>query len=141
MLQNAAPSLYTLLIMILTEVQAPNWEKLCLKAAQNTEPEVRAVAVSCLKRSESSLAIATIINSLADENSQVRVQAVVTLEGLKHPEAIVPLTAAMNDQDPWVRSAAVSALSAQPGALNKYFRNLVYEYISKADEQNLECIV
>lgn len=114
MLQDAAVPLYTLLIMILTEVQAPEWEDLCLKAAQNTEPEVRAAAVSCLKRSESSVAIATIINSLTDENAQVRVQAVVTLEELKHPEAVVPLKAAINDQDPWVRSAAVSALSAQP---------------------------
>jgi len=114
MLKSAAPSLYTLLIMILTEVKAPDWEELCLKAAQNADPEVRAAAVSCLKRSESSAAIGTIINSLADENSQVRVQAVVALEELKHPEAILPLKAAMYDQDPWVRSAAVSALSAQP---------------------------
>jgi HEAT repeat protein len=114
MLRSAAPSLYVLLIMILAEVQAPDWEELCLKAVQRTEPEVRAAAVSCLKRSESSASIATIINSLADENSQVRAQAVVTLEELKHPEAIVPLKAAMYDQDPWVRSAAVSALSVQP---------------------------
>lgn len=125
MLQNAAPSLYTLLLMILTEVHAPDWEKLCFKAAQSTEPEVRAVAVSCLKRSESSFAIATIINSLADENAQVRVQAVVTLEELKHPEAMVPLSAAMYDQDPWVRSAAVSALSAQPGVDPTDFEELL----------------
>jgi len=125
MLQSAAPPLYTLLIMILTEVQAPGWEELCLKAAQNTEPEVRAAAVSCLKRSESSIAIAMIINSLTDENSQVRVQAVVALEELKHPEALVPLKAAMYDQDPWVRSAAVSALSAQPAAGPADFEELL----------------
>ena len=125
MLSNAAPSLYTLLIMILTEVQAPDWEELCLRAAQNTDPEVRAAAVSCLKRSQSSIAMATIINSLTDENSQVRVQAVVTLEELKHPEGIVPLKAAMYDQDPWVRSAAVSALSAQPTAKPADFEELL----------------
>lgn len=125
MLPDAAPPLYTLLIMILTEVQAPGWEELCLKAAQSTEPEVRAAAVSCLKRSESSAAIATIINSLADENPQVRVQAVVTLEDLKHPEAIIPLKAAMYDQDPWVRSAAISALSNQPAAQPADFQDLL----------------
>jgi HEAT repeat protein len=125
MLQSASPPLFSLLIMILTEVQAPDWEDLCLKAAQNTEPTVRAAAVSCLKRSESSAAAATIINSLADENSQVRAQAVVTLEELKHPEAIIPLKAAVHDQDPWVRSAAVSALSAQPAAAPSDFQELL----------------
>lgn len=125
MLQSAAPPLYTLLIMILMEVQAPDWEELCLKAAQSTEPEVRAAAVSCLKRSESPSVIATVINSLTDENSQVRVQAVVTLESLKHPEAIAPLKAAMYDQDPWVRSAAVSALSAQTAANPADFEELL----------------
>ena len=125
MLQSAAPPLYTLLIMILTEVQASDWEDLCLKAAQNTEPTVRAAAVSCLKRSKSSLAMATIINSLTDENSQVRAQAVVTLEELKHPEAIGPLRAAVYDQDPWVRSAAVSALSTQPTAEPADFEELL----------------
>jgi len=115
MIQNAPAPLYTLLIMILTEVQAPDWESLCLKAAQDTEPQVRAAAVSCLKRSGSAASLATIINSLADEDSQVRVQAVVTLEELKHPEGVLPLKAAIFDQDPWVRSAAVSALSVQPG--------------------------
>jgi HEAT repeat protein len=125
MLSDAAPPLYTLLIMILTEVQAPDWEELCLKAARNTAPEVRAAAVSCLKRSESSVALATIINSLTDENSQVRVQAVVTLEELKNPEGVVPLKTAMYDQDPWVRSAAVSALSAQPAASPADFEELL----------------
>lgn len=125
MLSNAASSLYTLLIMILTEVHAPDWEELCLRAAQNTDPEVRAAAVSCLKRSDSSMAMATIINSLTDENSQVRVQAVVTLEELKHPESIVPLKAAIYDQDPWVRSAAVSALSVQPAATPADFEELL----------------
>ena len=125
MLQNAETPLYMLLLMILTEVKAPDWEDLCLKAAQNTEPEVRAVAVNCLKHSERSSAIATIINSMADENSHVRAQAVVTLEELKHPEAIVPLKTAMYDQDPWVRSAAVSALSAQPAAVPSDFEELL----------------
>jgi len=125
MLSTAASSLYTLLIMILTEVQAPDWEELCLRAAQNTDPEVRAAAVSCLKRSDSSMAMATIINSLTDENPQVRVQAVVTLEELKHPESIVPLRAAIYDQDPWVRSAAVSALSVQPAATPADFEELL----------------
>ena len=125
MLQSASAPLYTLLIMILTEVRAPAWEELCLKAAQSTEPEVRAAAVSCLKRSESSSAIATIINSLADENPHVRAQAVVTLEELKHPEAFLPLKAAIYDQDPWVRSAAVSALSAQPSVKAADFNELL----------------
>ena len=114
MLGSAPVPIYTLLVMILAQVKAPNWEELCLKAAQNTEPEVRAAAVACLKGSGSSNAMATIINSLTDENSQVRAQAVVALEEIKHPEAYAPLKAAMYDQDPWVRSAAVSALSAQP---------------------------
>jgi HEAT repeat protein len=125
MLQSSAPSLFGLLIMILTEVQAPDWEKLCLKAAQNTEPMVRAAAVSCLKRSNSSVSMATIINSLTDENSQVRAQAVVALEELKHPEAIIPLKSAVYDQDPWVRSAAVSALSTQPEANPADFEELL----------------
>jgi len=125
LLDNATTPLYTLLIMILAEVQAPDWEKLCLNAAQSTEPEVRAAAVSCLRRSKISAAIATIINSLADENSQVRAQAAVTLEELKHPEALLPLKAAVNDQDPWVRSAAVSALSAQPNAEPSDFAELL----------------
>lgn len=125
MLPNAPPSLYTLLIMVLTEVGAPGWEELCLKAAQSTEPELRAAAVSCLKRSLSSAAIATIINALADENSQVRVQAAVTLEELKHPEALDPLKSAIYDQDPWVRSAALSALSSQPGAHPEDFVDLL----------------
>ncbi|MGD8353377.1 MAG: HEAT repeat domain-containing protein [Pseudomonadota bacterium] len=116
MLQNSGPALYTLLITILMEVQAPGWEELCLKAAQSTEPEVRAAAVSCLRRSSQRSAAATIINSLADENAHVRGQAVVALEELKDPEAIAPLKAALYDQDPWVRSAAVSALSMQPEA-------------------------
>jgi len=67
----------------------------------------------------------TIINSLTDEDAQVRVQAVVTLEELKHPEGLGPLKAAMYDQDPWVRSAAVSALSAQPDADPADFEELL----------------
>jgi HEAT repeat protein len=49
----------------------------------------------------------------------------VTLEELKHPEGIAPLKAAMYDQDPWVRSAAVSALSAQPAATPADFEELL----------------
>jgi HEAT repeat protein len=125
MLESAEVPLYTLLIMILTEVQAPDWDGICLKAAQSTEPDVRAAAVSCLKRSSDTAAIATVFNSLADENAHVRGQAVVALEELKHPEAIDPLKAALYDQDPWVRSAAVSALSVQPAAEPADFKELL----------------
>ncbi len=125
MLLTASPDLYSLLIMILAEVQAPGWEELCLKAAQDTEPKVRAAAIRCLKLSGNPSAGATIINALADESPQVRVQAAVTLEELKHPEAIAPLKAAMFDQDPWVRSSAVSALSAHPGAAPADFKELL----------------
>ncbi|UCF88055.1 MAG: HEAT repeat domain-containing protein, partial [bacterium] len=125
MLEDAPPALYMLLILILAEVGGPDWEDLCLKAAQSTEPEVRAAAVSCLRRSGSNAAMATIINALADENPQVRVQAAVTLEDLKHPEALEPLRSAIYDQDPWVRSAAASALSHQPGADPDDFKDLL----------------
>jgi len=116
MLDSSPVPIYALLVMILAQVQAPQWEALCLKAAQDTEPDVRAAAVSCLKGSVSSAALATIINSLTDENPQVRTQAVVALEEIRHPEAYLPLKAALHDQDPWVRSAAFAALSAQPAA-------------------------
>ncbi len=115
-LASAPPAQKGLLIWILTEVRAPGWEKLCLRAAQDTEPEVRAAAVSCLKHSGDQAAVATVINSLTDEVPEVRVQAVMALEVMKSGEALQPLRAALHDHDPWVRAAAVSSLSVQPGA-------------------------
>jgi HEAT repeat protein len=67
------------------------------------------------------------MKSLADESSEVRVQAAMALEQLAPPDALEPLKAAMHDDDPWVRSAAVQSLSAQPGARPEMFREMLGE--------------
>ena len=123
--ENPEPALRSLLLKIMTEVQAPDWQELCLKATHDEEAVVRAAAISCLKRSTDPNAVRAIINSLADERSEVRVQAAISLEELKPAEALAPLKAALHDQDPWVRTTAVSALSAQPGSVPQDLEELL----------------
>jgi HEAT repeat protein len=113
---SADPALRALLLRIMTEVQTPEWEELCLKSVHDEEAVVRAAAVSCLKKSSDTNAIRAVINSLADEQPEVRVQAAISLEELKPTEALGPLKAALHDQDPWVRTAAISSLSVQSDA-------------------------
>ncbi len=113
---SADPALRALRLRIMTEVQTPEWEELCLKSVHDEEAVVRAAAVSCLKKSSDTNAIRAVINSLADEQPEVRVQAAISLEELKPTEALGPLKAALHDQDPWVRTAAISSLSVQSDA-------------------------
>ena len=114
---NPDPSTRSLLLRIMTEVQTPDWQEICLKSTHDEEAVVRAAAVSCLKRSADPNAVRVVINTLTDERPEVRVQAAISLEDLKPPEALAPLKAALYDQDPWVRTAAISSLSAQPGSV------------------------
>ena len=115
-LLHAASSLLLNSLKILAEIGATDWLDLCLVAAQDEDPAVRTAAIKCLGMSEDPSASRTIVNCLADESPEVRVQAAIALEELMPADALGPLKAALNDQDPWVRSAAVSAFSIQPGA-------------------------
>jgi HEAT repeat protein len=81
--------------------------------------------VSCLKRSKDPNAVRVVINTLTDERPEVRVQAAISLEDLKSAEALAPLKAALYDQDPWVRTAAISSLSAQPGSVPEDLEELL----------------
>ncbi len=115
----------TLLLRILGEVDADRNLPRFLSALQDEEPEMRAAALSCLQRSTDPAVWPAVINSLTDEISEVRVRAAMALETLRPPEALNPLKAALFDQDPWVRAAAVSALSEQPGAEAGDFKELL----------------
>jgi len=105
-----------LLLRILSEIRAPGWLELCLASTRDEESSVRKVAVKCLGISGDSAASRAIVNCLADESTEVRVQAAIALEVLMPREALEPLRAATHDPNPWVRSAAVSSFCSQPGA-------------------------
>jgi HEAT repeat protein len=116
MLDISDPGKKELVLGILAGIGAPDWLELCLKAAQDEEPVVRTAAVKCLGRSGDPSVVRTVVNCLADESAEVRVQAAIALEELQPEEAVGPLRAALHDQDPWVRSAALSSFSVQPTA-------------------------
>ncbi|MDT8395459.1 MAG: HEAT repeat domain-containing protein [bacterium] len=122
---NADPVFRALLLRIMTEVQTPEWQEMCLSATHDEDSAVRAAAISCLKRSTDPNAVRAVINSLADERPEVRVQAAISLETLKAGEALAPLKAALHDHDPWVRTAAISSLSVQPGAVPEDLEDLL----------------
>ena len=115
--EGSDPSLRSLLLKIMAEVQTPDWQEVCMRSIHDEEAVVRAAAVNCLKRSEDPNALRVVISSLTDEQPEVRVQAAISLEELKPEEALSPLKATLYDKDPWVKTAAISSLSAQPGSV------------------------
>lgn len=113
LLESASPGGKALIIRILARVDPEGSEAVFFNALQDVEPVVRAAGISGLKKLKD-LDTAVIINSLADEDPVVRVEAALALEDLKVPGSAGPLTAALMDTDPWVRTVAASALTAQP---------------------------
>ncbi len=113
LLESSPPGGKALVIRVLAQVDPERNKTVFFKALQDVEPTVRAAGVSGLKKLKD-LDTAVVINSLADEDPGVRVEAALVLEELKVTGSAGPLTAALMDTDPWVRNVAASALVAQP---------------------------
>ncbi len=113
-LPSSSAEVRALLIRILSEVDAQANLPTFVNALLDPESGIRAAALSSIKRTGDMTAASSVINSLADESPEVRVEAAMALEEMQPPEALEPLKAVLFDQDAWVRSAAVSALAAQP---------------------------
>ncbi|MGD9581193.1 MAG: HEAT repeat domain-containing protein, partial [Vampirovibrionia bacterium] len=87
-------------------------EKVIIEAANDEEPEIKSMALFALKRTGSKGSVSTIIESLNDYDSSVRLSAIRSLSSL--PEASNyknKFVETFNDEDFKVRIAAVKSLA------------------------------
>jgi HEAT repeat protein len=85
------------------------------EALKDTDPRVRAAALSALRSMEGAGARDTLLEVMrSDPAKEVRWQAAVELEALNDPQALPGLIEGLKDPDPLVRTGAAEALKALP---------------------------
>jgi HEAT repeat protein len=97
-------------LSVYVEVQGEGYHDELLLASKESDPVIRAKAVSLMGLYSGERFADHIVLSLADESTAVRLAAINAMVRLRPARGLEPLISALEDNDIWIRTAAAQAL-------------------------------
>ena len=97
-------------LSVYVEVQGEGYHDELLLASKDSDPVIRAKAVSLMGLYSEERFADHIVLSLADESTGVRLAAINAMVRLRPARGLEPLISSLEDNDVWIRTAAAQAL-------------------------------